>query len=254
MKSLVAAIAASLFALPVIAADDVLIIADEHPAMQYVAGKLKSEEHKTAQIIWQTNLPPDLSIFSTVMVYIHRDLKEAPEKAMIDYAERGGKLIVLHHSISSGKRKNREWFKFLGVQLPEADVSAGGYKWIEGVSQQIVNLNSEHFITSHKVSYPEKIPFKAESEAEERVLPGVTLNESEVYLNHVLAKDKTRTTLLGFKYTDKASGKTYMQTHAGWVKPAGKGWVIYLQPGHSLHDLQNSTYERILLNALVWKP
>ena len=65
---------------------------------------------------------------------------------------------------------------------------------------------------------------------------------------------KTRTRLLGLKYTDKDSGKTYMQTHTGWFKPAGKGWVVYLQPGHSLHDLQNPTYERILLNAVVWKP
>src|SRR4030095_12663794 len=140
MKAIFAIITA-LASLPMFAADDVLIVADEHPAMQYVAGKLKSEENKTAQVVWQTNLPPDLSIFPTVMVYIHRDLREAPEKAFINYAEGGGKLIVLHHSISSGKRKNRDWFKFLGVALPEGDVNAGGYKWTEDILQQIVNLN-----------------------------------------------------------------------------------------------------------------
>jgi len=253
MKALFAVITA-LASLPMFAADDVLIVADEHPAMQYVAGKLKSEENKTAQVVWQTNLPPDLSVYSAVLMYIHRDLKEDAEKALINYAEGGGKLIVLHHSISSGKRKNRDWFKFLGVTLADAEVNAGGYKWIEDISQQIVNLNAKHFITTHKVSYPEKIPFKPDLQGEEQSRPAVTLNKSEVYLNHVLTEDKTRTTLLGFKYTDKDSGKTWMQTHAGWVKPSGKGWVIYLQPGHSLHDLQNPTYERILLNALIWKP
>ena len=235
------------------AAAPVLIIADEFPAMQYVADKLKSEENISAQVVWQTNLPPDLSVFSAVLFYVHRELKEAPEKAMIAYAQGGGKLIVLHHSISSGKRKNQDWFKFLGVTLPEGDVTTGGYKWIEGISQQIVNLAPDHFITTHKVSYPEKIAFKAGS-SEERTIPGVTLNESEVYLDHLLEADSTRKTLLGLKYHDKDSDKTYMQTHAGWLKPAGKGWIIYLQPGHSLHDLKNPTYERILLNALIWKP
>src|SRR6185436_10571094 len=108
----------------------------------------------------------------------------------------------LHHSISSGKRKNHDWFKFLGVTLPEGDVTTGGYKWIEGITQQIVNLAPDHFITTHKVSYPEKIAFKVGS-SEERTIPGVTLNESEVYLNHVLEADSTRKTLLGLKYHDK---------------------------------------------------
>jgi hypothetical protein len=253
MKYLFGVLAALLFPSALLAAD-VLIIADEFPAMQYVADKLKSEEKMSAQVVWQTNLPPDLSAYSTVLVYIHRELKEAPEKAMITYAQAGGKLIVLHHSISSGKRKNRDWFKFLGVTVPEGDVDVGGYKWIEGVTQQVVNLAPDHFITTHKVSYPEKIAFKAGPDSADRTVPAVTLNESEVYLNHVLEADSTRKTLLGFKYQDKDSGKTYMQTHAGWLKPSGKGWIVYLQPGHSLHDLKNPTYERILLNALIWKP
>lgn len=236
------------------AGNEVLIIADEFPAMQHVAAKLKSEENITARPVWQTNLPPDLSSFSAVMVYIHRNLETGPEHAMIDYVRAGGKLIVLHHSISSGKRKNKAWFKFLGVTLPMGDLSAGGYKWTEGVIQQIVNLAPNHFITTHKVSYPETVTFQSPADPEAKKLPAVTLHESEVYLNHVLAEDKTRTTLLGVKYSDKESGRTFMQTHTGWLKPVDKGWVIYLQPGHSLPDLRNPTFERILLNALTWKP
>lgn len=253
-KTILIALGGLLSAASLLAANQVLIVADEIPAMEYVAGKLKSEENIASQVVWQTNLPPDLSAFAAVIVYIHRGLNEAPEKAFIDYTRAGGKLIVLHHSISSGKRKNKEWFKFLGVSLPEADVSAGGYKWIEGITQQIVKLTPDHFITTHKVGYPEKIAFKAAADAKEKTLAGVTLEESEVYINHVLAEDQARTLLLGFKYTDKESGKTYMQTHAGWFKPSGKGWIIYLQPGHSLHDLKNPTFERIVLNAVIWKP
>lgn len=254
MKAILTTLVSLLVATSLFAANQVLIVADEFPAMEYVAGKLKAEENTVSRIVWQTNLPPDLSAFSAVMVYIHRGLNEAPEKAFIDYTEAGGKLIVLHHSISSGKRKNKQWFKFLGVTLPEADVSAGGYKWIEGISQQIVNLAPDQYIATHKVSYPEKIAFQAPADAKEKTLPGFTLGHSEVYLNHVLAEDKSRTLLLGFKFTDKESGKTYMQTHAGWFKPAGKGWIIYLQPGHSFPDLENPVYERIILNAAIWKP
>jgi hypothetical protein len=253
-KTILAALGYLLLVTPIFAANHVLIVPDEFPAMEHVAAKLQSEENVTSQLVWQTNLPPDLSGFSTVLVYIHRGLDEKAEKAFIAYTQSGGKLIVLHHSISSGKRKNKDWFKFLGVTLPEADVDTGGYKWIEGVTQQIVNLAPEHFITTHKVVYPEQVAFKATTDAQERTLPGVTLKESEVYINHVLAEDKTRTRLLGFKYTDKNSGKTYMQTQSGWVKPSGKGWIVYLQPGHSLHDLKNPAYERIVLNAVVWKP
>jgi hypothetical protein len=254
MKAIFTTLALVCLAAPLLAANQVLIVPDEFPAMEHVAAKLKSEENVSSQLVWQTNLPPELSPFSAVVVYLHRGLEERAEKAFIQYAQSGGKLIVLHHSISSGKRKNREWFKFLGVTLPEAGVDAGGYKWIEGVTQQIVNLAPSHFITTHQVSYPIQVAFKSVGDTMEKMLPGVTLEHSEVYLNHVLAEDKTRTFLLGFKYSDPGSGKTYMQTHSGWLKPAGRGWAIYLQPGHGLDDLTNPTFERILLNAVIWKP
>lgn len=248
------AIAALLLPSFLFAANDVLIVADEFPAMEHVAAKLKSEENTSSRLVWQTKLPPDLSQFATVLVYIHGRLNEPAEKAFIAYAQAGGKLVVLHHSISSGKRKNQQWFNFLGVTLPEGDVNAGGYKWIEGITQQIVNLAPGHFITTHKINYPEQISFKDAADATDKTLPGFTLKESEVYLNHVLAEDQTRTRLLGLKFSDKDSGKTYMQSHAGWVKPSGKGWVVYLQPGHDLHDLTNPSFERLVINAVVWNP
>jgi type 1 glutamine amidotransferase len=59
---------------------------------------------------------------------------------------------------------------------------------------------------------------------------------------------------MGLKYKDEASGTTYMQDRAGWVKPAGKGWIIYLMPGHRKSDFENEAYGRIVLNAVIWKP
>jgi len=232
---------------------DVLIVADEFPAMQVLAEKLKAEENINSKVIAQKDLPENLSGFQAVAVYIHKDLSESAENAFIAYALGGGKLILLHHSISSGKRKNAHWFSFLGVSLPEGDVNHGGYKWIEGVSLELVNLNPSHFIMTNKVTYPERIGYtNANASLPRGDLTGFKLNESEVYLNHVL--DPSRTLLMGLKYTDQKSGNLFVQSHAGWIKTAGKGTVIYLMPGHTKQDFENPTYGRIVLNAFVYKP
>ncbi len=232
-------------------AAEVLIVADEFPAMKVLANKLKTAENINSRLIWQTNLPADLAPFAAVIVYIHKDLNEAAERAFIKYTQDGGRLLALHHSISSGKRKNKQWFKFLGVELPERDLSQGGYKWIEGVTLGIVDLAPQHFITTHKVKYPVQVAWEPAG-AKQETLPGFSLPNSEVYLNHVLTEP--RTLLLGFRYADEKSGRIYCQSHAGWIRRSGKGWIIYLMPGHSALDFENPAYAQIVLNAVVWKP
>jgi Trehalose utilisation len=230
---------------------EVLIVADEFPAMQVLAEKLKAEENISSKVIAQKDLPENLSGFQAVAVYIHKDLSESAENAFIAYAMGGGKLVLIHHSISSGKRKNAHWFSFLGVTLPEGDVNHGGYKWIEGVSLDLVNLNPNHFIMTNKVTYPERVAFASANPPIRGSVAGFKLDDSEVYLNHVL--DPSRTLLMGLKFIND-SGTPFMQSHAGWIKTAGKGTVIYLMPGHTKRDFENPTYGRIVLNAFVYKP
>jgi len=230
---------------------EVLIVADEFPAMQVLAEKLKSEENISSKVIAQKDLPENLSGFEAVAVYIHKDLSENAENAFIAYALGGGKLVLLHHAISSGKRKNAHWFSFLGVILPEGDVNHGGYKWIEGVSLDLVNLNPNHFIMTNKVTYPERVAFASTNPPIRGSVAGFKLNDSEVYLNHIL--DPTRTILMGLKFIND-SGTPFMQSHAGWIKNSGKGTVIYLMPGHTKRDFENPTYSRIVLNAFIYKP
>jgi len=232
---------------------DVLIVADEFPAMEVVAAKLKSEEHINSKVISQTNLPASLAPFQAVIVYIHRELSEQAETAFIDYTKAGGRLVVLHHSISSGKRKNPHWFPFLGISLPEGDVRSGGYKWIEGVTLSLVNLNPAHFIMTNKVSYHESITYvSTNAVVPDGRLPGFTLVDSEVYLNHVHTEPRAR--LMGLRYVDAKTGVTYMQDTTGWTKPAGKGLIVYLMPGHRKEDFENPAYARIVLNAVIYKP
>src|SRR5882724_4182918 len=160
---------------------EVLIVADEFPAMEFLAGKLKSEEKVSAKVVSQTEIPGSLDLFDAVVVYIHGALAEKVEASFIDYTRAGGKLVLLHHSISSGKRTNANWFSFLGVSLPEGDLSQGGYKWIGGVRFDLVNLNPNHFIMTNHVSYPARIAYATTNAlVRDGSLPGFTLEHSEV--------------------------------------------------------------------------
>ncbi len=59
---------------------DVLIVADEIPAMKVLAAKLEAAEGVHSTIISQDETPADLAKYSAVIVYIHRALHEPPEK------------------------------------------------------------------------------------------------------------------------------------------------------------------------------
>ena len=241
-------VALALLALAAAAQAPVLIVADEFPAMEIVAGKLQHEEGIASAVVPHTAMPAELSAHRAVIVYIHRDIAEETERRLIEYASRGGRLVLLHHSISSGKRKNKDWLPFLGVELPAKPFPEGGYRWIDPVAMDIVNLTPSEFITTNKVEYESRISFRAGSgDMTER--PGFTLEHTEVYLNHVLSGE--RKILLGLKYTDPAAGTVYMQGSAGWCRRAGSGWVLYFMPGHSVKEFEHPAFSRIVLNAVI---
>jgi hypothetical protein len=251
MKSMLWALWLVAGALPAFAGE-VLIVADEFPAMEVVAAKCKTDAQISSSLVKQSDMPADLARFQSVIVYIHGALSERAESAFIDYAQGGGKLVLLHHSISSGKRKNARWFSFLGVDLPEGDVARGGYKWIEGVTFTLVDLKPDHFIMTNQVNWPEQVVWTTNTTTPAATLPSFTLTGTEVYLNHV--HTEPHTLLMGLKYEDPASRKTYFQSTAGWVKRAGKGWVVYLMPGHTKHDFETAQYGQIVENAIIWSP
>jgi hypothetical protein len=245
---------ASLAGVTPVPAAEVLIVADEFPAMQFLAEKLKSEDNLSSVVVAQDNLPADLKPFRAVVVYIHGELKAPTEDSLIRYTHAGGRLVLLHHSISSGKRKNRDWFPFLGIDLPTGDVDSGGYKWIEPATLDLVNLAPDHFITTHEVNYPIRVAFRLPNESDPPAdRPAFTLTESEVYLNHTFTRP--RTVLLGFRFIDQQDGdKVYQQYTAGWIMAAGQGQVVYLKAGHSQKDFEHPTYLRIVLNAVSFQP
>src|SRR6201999_3246001 len=126
------------------------------------------------------------------------------ENAMLDYAEAGGKLIVLHHSISSGKRKNHRWLPALGVELPTGDFAQGAYKYFDDQEWDIVDLAPQDPVTTHGVKWGNKVEYK-----DGKTLPSYRPRPTEIYLNHVLVGPHTL--LLGLRYQLKDSGKLYLQ-------------------------------------------
>ncbi len=107
---------------------EVLIIQDELPPIKVLADFLQEKDRLSVTIRDQASLPGDLSGYRAVLVFIHRDLQETTEKAIIDYTQEGGRLICLHHSISSAKAANKFYFGFLGVQLDKGPMAAGGIR------------------------------------------------------------------------------------------------------------------------------
>lgn len=216
--------------------------------MEILAKRLKADDGKECKLVAQSDLPAKLDAFEAVVVYIHGRLAEPAERACVAYANNGGRLVLLHHSISSGKRQNREWFPLLGVELRQGSPEEGGYKWIEDVTVEWVSL-AKHYIMTNRIAYSESAAYRSTPESELEQRPSFTLKETEVYLNHRFTGP--RTILMGLKFKDASTGKTWLQDTAGWYRPAGKGWVLYFMPGHTAKDFENPIYGRIVANAIT---
>jgi hypothetical protein len=233
----------------------VLIIQDERPQMDVLAKFLEEKGKLPVTIVDQQSRPKELSSYKAVIVFIHKDLQEQTERAIIDYTKAGGRLVCLHHSISSGKAKNKFYFDFLGVQLSKGAMDNGGYAW-KASSWTLVNLNSKHYITNHDITWNEEARYTSSDQPSvEKSYPCTRLqDDSEVFVNHRFTDGRDKTVLCGLIYADKATGKTYMQDRGGWIKSQGKGTIVYLMPGHCASDYQNQLVAQMVLNAVTWDP
>lgn len=107
--------------------NSVLIVADEFPAMEVVAARLKASEGIESTLVKQTAMPADLSQFSALIVYIHMKMGEPAEKTFIQYAESGVKLeqseVYLNH-VFLGSRTLLLGLKYVGC-TDRQDLHAG---------------------------------------------------------------------------------------------------------------------------------
>ena len=187
-----------------------------------------------------------------VFMYIHNSFDPDVESLLIRWTERGGRLIVLHHGMASGKMKSEQWPKFMGVRIQPRDHPDHPWKVFRGTFQ-VVNLRPDHWIANNKVRWPKTTqytPSDAPSAAQE--LPSFDLPDTELFHNHLFTDGRRKTVLLGMK--GEAEGRTIMQDRAGWLMPAGKGWVVYFQMGHEPRDFEHPSYLQLIVNAVEWRP
>lgn len=246
---------------PVLSQTKILIIQDELPQMGVLAEFLtQNDKNIEIKIVDQENLPDDFSVFNSVLLYIHRTLFEPTELKVVEYTKNGGRLICLHHSISSGKAKNKHYFSFLGIQLDGTDKSSDaelpgtGYAWTHPVVLTVINLNPHHYVTNHNINWEDKTLYQSsDAPGVEKEYPSISFEESEVYLNHKFTDCREKTILMGLKFFDTRNNQLFMQDRAAWYKKADKGEIFYLMPGHSSMEFQNPTYSQMTLNAINFK-
>jgi hypothetical protein len=243
--------------------NSVIIVQDEMPTIEVLSKFLRDKGKLNVTVVDQKALPQDLSPYGSVIGYIHGKLEESAEMAIISHTKQGGRYICLHHSISSGKAKNRYYFDFLGIQLDNGKQSKNpvepgkGYGWVEGedVVLTLVNLNPHHYITNHQIQWSDTISYMSSDQPSvERSYSSLSLPHTEVYMNHKFIDGREKVVLCGFKFLDKRNNQLFMQDRAVWLKKYGKGDIIYLMPGHTPADYENRNIGQMILNAVQWIP
>ena len=115
-------------------ADQVLIVSDEWPQMEVFGAYLETQGYEIDKAE-QDKVPNDLDGYAGVIQFVHGKLNDDSAAKLMAYAENGGRLIVVHHGISSGKKKTKGWYDFLGVdehyKMHWADsVRPHGHVWV----------------------------------------------------------------------------------------------------------------------------
>ena len=239
----------------------VLIIQDEMPQMEVLSRFLQEKGGLDVRTVDQKNLPPDLADFKAVIIFIHEKLFPETESPVIEYTRNGGRCIVLHHSISSGKAKNEFYFDFLGIRLDSPEKSrfpvepGEGYGWVDPVTLTLVNLNPKHYITSHNIIWDDQVLYTpSDNPSVEALYPSISLDSSEVYMNHKFTDGREKTVLLGIKFLDERNNRLFLQDRGAWIKDQGRGEIFYFMPGHRPEDYENKNISQMILNAILWVP
>ncbi|NND08504.1 MAG: hypothetical protein HKN87_19155 [Saprospiraceae bacterium] len=239
----------------------ILVIQDEVAALEPLVEYLEAEGGYIVELVDQDHLPTNLSSFESVVGFIHKTLFESTEEMIIKYTREGGRFICLHHTISSGKAKNKYFFDFLGIQLDHPEFSSQpvepgeGYGWFhdgeKGIDWALVNLNPQHHITSHKVTWDKQVQYRSSDEPSTvGSYPSIAVKATEVYMNHKFTDGRGKTVLCGLKYRDPRNGKIFMQDRAVWLKDYGKGRIVYFMPGDRASDYANKGIAQMILNAI----
>jgi murein DD-endopeptidase MepM/ murein hydrolase activator NlpD len=245
-----------------------ILLVDKAEELPRLSARLEQEGYdltRVPQTEWAqgktvASLVDELKQYDTALVYIHHVMKENVEQALIEYAEGGGRLLVLHHAIASSKMKNPDWLDFLGIALYPRDHAE--YPWhVSGaIPHTMVNLAPEHYITTHDVDYERTVSYRSPDREDLRgELPAFDLENTEIFHHQRFTDGNEKVILFGYLMEEtpedsKKKNMPSMEDTSGWYKETGKGLVFYLQPGHATSDFLNPNFSQIILNCLRWRP
>ena len=230
-----------------------MIVADEWEPMQTLKHHLEMREACQVDTFEEKDMPADLTRYRTVFMYIHKVMDPRVEKTLIEYALNGGCLIILHHGLASAKVNNPDWLRFTGIHIEPKEAPHHAWRVVGATTHTMVNLQPEHYITSHKVEYDRTIEYlSCDMPSRAAPYPALELPDTEVFLNQHFTDGREKTVLFGSHCVDPESGETTMQDRCVWYKAAGRGWIFYLQPGHKAGDFENENFCQIIVNCVAW--
>ena len=150
---------------------------------------------------------------AAVFMYVHGDIDPDVETDLIHYAERGGRLIILHHGIASAKVRSRRWLPFAGIAILPRDHPSHPWRVLRG-NVEVVNLHPGHYVTTHRIEYPQSVLYRPSDEpSTSQSLDGFTLSDTEMFLNQHFMDGRRKTVLLGAQV--EVDGETYRPRPCG---------------------------------------
>ena len=244
----------------------ILVVSDEPeevPAIRKCVEEAGFAVDWVGQADWSKDRAPnalvdDMREYETVLNYVHKPLLPPVEIAMIDYCNAGGRMLVLHHAISSSKMQNPKWLEFLGVRLYPRDHAEHPWYVSGSVTYTMVCLAPDHYIAQHDVKYDRTVEYSStDRPAYNGRRKAFDIPDTEIFHNQRLDDDKNRVLLFGYMRNPAEGEKTpasvpLTEDSAGWLKPTGKGLIIYLQAGHANADYLNPNFAQVIDNCLNW--
>ena len=111
---------------------------------------------KQLKFLWK--MKTGSSAIHAILTYNKSLYWKSVVKQIIKYCEKGGKVIALHHNISSMMLKRPEWLEFAKIQITKGKNVRYPWAATEGGTLHIYNLSDTHPITSDNLEYNEKGP------------------------------------------------------------------------------------------------
>ncbi len=232
---------------------------------------------------WRFNLFMRRNVPAAIFTYNKSLYKKKTVKNIIAFCEKGGKVIALHHNVSSVMLRRPEWLAFTDVDIKKGEKNPYPWSVIEGGDLFLLQLNSEDKIMKGVVlegDAPElnqlaelqglKPPENIHLEGDKRIVsfeippeihaevdalpraPALVFKKSEYFINLVLNPNPNRELLFAAYFEDPESGRRYFSANGAWKLPRGEGVLYYFMPGHSTWDFTEE-YCKILRNCLLEK-